>query len=162
MVSEQPLRNSGTLPRRPKRPAEIRPRAAAHCLAWHGNKHHHRCRYLRSCFRFHHQPLHRLLPGGPGNVQADLYAGRQPQGRPHQSDTAKLRASHFKQYESQHRPFSRGRYHRGISGRETRSRLSDYLRVAGVPAQYGHHFHHYPVRHRHGILQADPECGALL
>lgn len=37
-----------------------------------------------------------------------------------------------------------------------------YPRFPSLPVKHGHYIHHHPLRHRHGILQADSKFRALL
>lgn len=73
-----------------------------------------------------------------------------------------LCTGYFKQYEGQCRPLSRRCDHRGISGCQAGSRISDHLWNSGISAEYGHHFYPDPLCHCHGTVSVYSVSGASL
>lgn len=52
--------------------------------------------------------------------------------------------------------------HRGISGCQAGSRISDHLWNSGISAEYGHHFYPDPLCHCHGTVSVHSVSGASL
>ena len=127
MVQQKTIGDSGPISSRIKQPSKIRTCPASHRMAGGKSDNHHRCRYVGCHLWKYPESLYQLYHRRSRKNQTHLYLGRKAFAGSFQSSASKLHSLYHQQYEGEYRTLSRRRDHRGVSGSQKRTGVSDYL-----------------------------------